>query len=59
MKLFIGLVVFFELVSFIARAIYLIEGDYPRPQTTTRNFDIAGAFLAAGLAYWGLTLLSP
>lgn len=59
MRFFIGLMVFFELVNFIARAIYLIEGDYPRPQTTSRNFDIVGAFLAAALAYWGLVLLSP
>lgn len=59
MKLFIGLVVFFELVSFIARAIYLIEGDYPRPHHVSRGLDIGAAFIAAALAYWGLTLLSP
>ena len=59
MKLFIGIVVFFELVHFIVKGIHLIEGDYPRRETIGRPYDIAGAFLGAALAYWGLTLLSP
>ena len=59
MKIFIGLVVFFQLVHFIAQAIYLIEGDYPRLQRISRPMDIAAAFLAGLIAYWGLSLLSP
>jgi hypothetical protein len=58
-KFFIAVVVFFELVHFIATSIHLIEGDYPRHQIIPRTFDIAGALVGAALAYWGLTLLSP
>ena len=53
------MVVFFELVHFIANCIHLIEGDYPRHPRIDRTYDIAGAFVGAALAYWGLTLLSP
>lgn len=51
--------VFLELVSFIARAIFLMENDYPRSRRVPRFADIINAFLCAALAYWGLTLLSP
>jgi hypothetical protein len=59
MKILIGICVFLELVTFLVRAIYAIEGDYPRQQLVSRNVDIITAFLSAALAYWGLALLSP
>jgi hypothetical protein len=59
MRVFIAVLVFLELVSFIARFIYLVENDYPRRMPVHRHVDIINAFLNFALCYWGLTLLSP
>jgi hypothetical protein len=59
MRLFIAVMVFLELVHFIAQVICLMEGEYPRLHRISRTIDIAAAFLAATIAYWGLCLLSP
>lgn len=58
MRIFVAVLVFFELVSGIARAIYLVGGDYPRPRAPmTQALDIAYLLLSAGIAFWGIVLL--
>jgi hypothetical protein len=59
MRIFVAVLVFLELVSFIARFIYLVENDYPRTLQVPRYADIINAFVCAALAYWGTSLLSP
>jgi hypothetical protein len=58
-RIFIGLMVFGNMATFIARFIYVVDADYPRIVQTTRNVDIVTAFLSAAIAYWGMVLISP
>lgn len=58
MRLFVAVMVFLELVTGIARAIYLIAGDYPRPRLPqTQTWDIVHLLIGAALAFWGIVLL--